>query len=214
MEQKSYARGHGLFLGLFIINFLFLFSQESKSTLLQYLTFKSNVFTNTKDSFWTFSILSPCTTVLKPILKTKTLCRAQLWLVARLPLGKLNSKISNSFEIFTSFFPLIILKQTLVCILVCTHQAAGLNWILGAIWPLNQLFNFKNQSILPFTFIQIAKYDMWLETVWKRQKEAFLFRLIFFEEIATYTVLDSTLNLYLNSINNLQDSLFWKYTDF
>ena len=75
----------------FIINAIFLFPQESKSTLLQYLTFKSNVFTNTKDSFWTFSTLSPCTTVLKQTLKTRTSFHAQLWLVARLLLGKLNS---------------------------------------------------------------------------------------------------------------------------
>ena len=94
----SLSHSNDDFIIIIFINFLFSFSQESISTLLQYLTFKSNVFTNTKDSFWTFSILSPCTTVLKPILKTKTLCPAQLWWVARLPLGKLNSKISNSFK--------------------------------------------------------------------------------------------------------------------
>ena len=55
-----------------------------------------------------------------------------------------------------------------------------------------------------------------LYSIWNNceEVETFSFRLIFFEEIATYTVLDSTLNLVLNPINNLQDSLFWKYTDF
>ena len=85
----------------FIIIINFLFSQESKSTLLLCLTFKSSVFTSTKDSFWTFSTLSPCTTVLKPTLKTRALFHARLWLVARLPLGKVLSFLEACFDLIS-----------------------------------------------------------------------------------------------------------------
>ena len=55
-------------------------------------------------------------------------------------------------EVFTSFFPLIIL--------FVLYQA-GLNWILKAIWHLNRFFKLSNQKNLPSLD---ANYKFWQVT--------------------------------------------------